>query len=54
MTRFKPLGFAAGLTLGLAGVVWHIEVLVWAGIALLAGVVALRLAKRDDRSAPES
>ncbi len=53
MTRFKAVGFAGGLALGLAGVVWHMDALVWAGIALLSGVVVLRFVNRGDPQAPE-
>jgi hypothetical protein len=53
MTRFKPLAFAAGLLFGLAGVVWHRDLLVWAGILFLGAVVVLRLVKRNDQVSPE-
>lgn len=53
MTRFKPILFAAGLMLGLAGVEWHRDLLVWAGIILLGAVVMLRLVKGRDQSAPD-
>ncbi len=53
MTRFKPILFAAGLLLGLAGVVWHRDLLVWAGIVLLGAVVMLRLVKGREQSTPE-
>lgn len=53
MSRFKPILFAAGLLLGLAGVEWHRDLLIWAGIVLLGVVVILRLVKGRDQSAPE-
>ncbi len=53
MSRFKPILFAAGLLLGLAGVEWHRDLLIWAGIVLLGAVVILRLVTGRDQSAPE-
>ena len=47
MMRLKAVGFAAGLLLGLAGMVWHSDVLVWAGVVALGGVFVLRFVRRE-------
>ena len=48
MMRLRMAGLGTGLVLGFAGIIWHWDWLVWAGVGVLGSVVALRFMKRDD------
>jgi len=48
MMRLRMAGLGTGLALGFAGIIWHWDWLVWAGVGVLGGVVALRFMKRED------